>query len=222
MKNRTKENAARAAAEVNPGFKKHPRVNLFQSLFIFCVLFSLLLFSAALNAQDLPDEIRGYKVSDARITVKPKSEKTGAKDKSEVYVNTSDPELINISLTGLTFEITAEIDPLEQSGTVHFLTFKDFRVNGMSVDLEEYQNSFDFKKNKPIVLPKPVRVFVNSAQSLLGAASEIGRSQEEWTVTGRMFVFGKFKKFGLNFKRVVPVDINIKIKNPIKKPTGVF
>ena len=190
------------------------RVNLFQSA-IIRVLFPLL-FSAILNAQDFPKEIRGYKVSNAKVTVKLKSEKTRTKDKSEVFVNVGDPEMSNVSLTGVTFEIPAEIDPLQQSGTVDFLTFKDFRVNDMPVDIEEFQNSFSFKKNQIIVLPKPIRVFVNSGQSLLGAISNLGNSKEEWTVTGRIFVFGKFKKFGMNFKRVVPVDVNIKIKNPVK------
>jgi hypothetical protein len=51
---------------------------------------------------------------------------------------------------------------------------------------------------------------------LRGAVRELKDSKEEWSVTGRVFVFGKFKKFGFNFKRVVPVEINIKIKNPLR------
>lgn len=186
-----------------------------------CVVF-LFLFSAAVQAQDLPDEIRGYKVSSAKVAVKLKGEKTQTKDKSEVYVNVADPQMTSVSPMGVTFEISADIEPLEQSGKVDFLTFKDFRVNGMAVDLEEYQNPFELKKNQIIILPKPIKVFVNSGQSLLGAISEIGASKEEWTVTGRIFVFGKFKKFGMNFKRVVPVDVNIRIKNPVKNSNGIF
>ena len=177
----------------------------------------LFLFSATLDAQDFPDEIRGYKVSKADVTVKNKNETNATNDKSEVMVKVSDPEMASISPTGITFEISAEIDALEQSGRVDFLTFKDFRVNNRAVDIEEYRNSFEFKKKERIILPEPVKVFLNSAQGLLGAASEITNSKEEWTVTGRIFVFGKFKKWGMKFKRVVPVDVNIKIKNPVKK-----
>ena len=40
-------------------------------------------------------------------------------------------------------------------------------------------------------------------------------SQAEWTVSGRVFVFGRFRRFGIYHKRVVPVDFQIKIKNPL-------
>lgn len=197
------------------------RGSLFQfslTLAVFLVLFS----ASFLQAQNLPDEIRGYKVSKADITVKNKNDRTDAKNKSEAFVNVGEPELTAVSLTGAAFEISAEVDALEQSGTVDFLTFKDFRVNGRAVDIEEYPNSFDIKKNQLIVLPKPIKVFVNSAQGLLGAVSEIADSKEEWTVTGRVFIFGKFKKWGMKFKRVVPVDVNIRIKNPVKNSADIL
>lgn len=170
----------------------------------------------------MPDEIRGYKVYKAKIAVKnqrdknSKSAKGITKDSSEAFVKVGEPEVSDVSLTGVTLEISAEIDALEQSGTVDFLTFKDVRVNGLAVKAEEYRESFEFKKNQTVVLPKPIKIFVGTGQTLRGALNEMRDSKEEWTVTGTVFVFGRFKKSFLKFKRVVPIEINIKIKNPLR------
>lgn len=188
--------------------------NLFLSLFI-CGLF----FSFA-TAQDFPAEIRGYKVYKAKVSVKNQTSKTvkaEAKDESEAFIKVGEPELIDVSLTGVTLELSAEIVTPAQSGTVDFLTFKDFRVNGLKVEVEEYKESFVFKKNQPIVLPKPVKIFIGTGQTLRGALMEFKDSKDEWAVTGTVFVFGRFKKSFLKFKRVVPVEVNLKIKNPLKE-----
>lgn len=169
----------------------------------------------------MPNEIRGYKVYNAKISVKnqsdrnSKSSKGVTKDSSEAFVKVGEPEVVDVSLTGVTLELSVEIDALEQSGTVDFLTFKDFRVNGLAVNVEEYRESFVFKKNQIITLPKPIKLFIGTGQTLRGAVNEMRDSKEEWAVTGTVFVFGRFKKSFLKFKRVVPVEVNIKIKNPI-------
>lgn len=192
-----------------------------QRLFVACVGVLLLAFSAFAQKEDLPKEIRGYKVYKAKISVKNQSEKTGnaksAGDDSEAFVKVGEPRLTAASLTGITFEFPAEIDSLEQSGKVDFLTFYDFRVNDLAVEVEEYRESFTFKKGEKIVLPQPVKVFVGAAQTLRGALSETNDSKPQWTVTGRIFVFGRFKKAGFKFKRVVPIEINLQIENPLPK-----
>ncbi len=160
------------------------------SAFVCCFFFLSLSFA---NAQDYPKEIRGYKVQRIKISVKNQADKTGAKDKSEAFVKVGEPVLTNVSLTGITFELSAEIDSLQQSGTVDFLAFHDFRVNGLAVDLEEYKDSFEFRKNQNVILPKPIKIRLSTAQTLRGALSEIKESRDEWTVTGRVFVFGQFK-----------------------------
>jgi len=181
-----------------------------------CLLVFIGVSVAFTTAQDLPKEIRGYKVHRAKISVVSQTDKTEIKNKSEVAVKIGEPELIDVSLTGITFEISAEINSLEQSGTIDFLTFHDFRVNNLKVDVEEYRESFEFKKNQPIDLPRPIKIFLGTGQTLRGALKETKESKAEWTVTGRIFVFGQFKKSFLKFKRVIPVEINLKIKNPIK------
>jgi hypothetical protein len=197
--------------------------SLFLKISVSLCLCGLFAFSAI--AQDLPDKIRGYKVYDAKISVKTESDKTETKGASEAFVKIGEPEIAEISLTGVTLEISAEVSGLEQSGRVDFLTFHDFRVNDLPVKVEEYKESFSFNKNQTVILPKPARIFLETSQVLRGALKERKESNEEWRVTGRVFVFGKFKKFGFSFRRVVPVEINIKIKNPLhqhdslKKPS---
>lgn len=197
---------------------KSKNIGQFKKVYLSLATLALLLFAGLLQAQqDLPDEIRGYKVAKADIKIKGANEKRDEKDKSEAYVKVNDPQLVNTSLSGVTFEIMPELDSLEQSGKVDFLTFQDFKVNGMPVEIKEYTEPFEFKKNDVIKLPKPITVFISSSQTLQGAVGELRNRKEEWDVTGRVFVFGKFKKWGFNFKRVVPVDVNIKIKNPVQK-----
>ena len=188
-------------------------------LALICGLFLLSSFSAA---QNLPNEIRGYKVYKAKILIKNKTGKSAenseseSKGETEAFININKPEIIDVSLTGVTFELAAKINAFEQSGTVDFLTFKDFRVNDLAVSVEEYKESFKFQKNQPVALPKPIKIFVGAGQTLRGVLSEFRDSQEEWKITGTVFVFGRFKKSFLTFKRVVPVEINLKIKNPLK------
>lgn len=179
-----------------------------------CVLLFLLIVPTI--AQDYPEKIRGYKVHKTKISVKNVGEKTSDKDDSEAFVTIGEPKVTDVSITGVTLEITVEMFAVEHKGKIEFLTFKDFRVNGMSVDIAEYQNPFEFEKNKKIALPKPVTIFVRTDQSVLGVLGQVVSPKEKWDVTGTVFVFGKFKKSGFNFKRVIPVQVNIKIKNPIK------
>jgi len=68
-----------------------------------------------------------------------------------------------------------------------------------------------------VLLPEPVRVFISTPRALLGALGEWNNSKEVWPVTGRVYVFGHFKKFlGFSFKRVVPVELNATLPNPLK------
>jgi hypothetical protein len=179
------------------------------------ILFLILLFGLAAFAQELPKEIRGYKVHKTGISVKTSSNKTPARSGPEALVKIGDPAVTDLSFTGLTFEIPAEITSFDQSGRVDFLTFHDFKVNGLAVDVEEYRSAFSFKKNELVVLPEPARIFLGTGQIVKAAWKEIAETKKEWTITGRVFVFGKFRKLGFSFKRVIPVDINLTIKNPL-------
>ena len=199
--------------------EKAQSTGIFSTSILFAIVF---ICTISAFAQNLPKEIRGYKVQKAKISVVNRNaetgnSKSGKSDASEAYVKVSAPELADVSLTGITLELLAEIEASEQSGKVDFLTFHDFRVNDLAVEVEEYKESFEFKKKQKTVLPKPIKIFVGTGQTLRGALAEFNDSKTEWTITGRIFVFGHFKKAGFSFKRVVPVEINLKIENPLRE-----
>lgn len=186
------------------------------SAFAILPCFIFLFLTSSVNSQKLPDKIRGYKVYKTEISVT--DETAGNSDKKDlgVDVDFEEPELAEVSLLGITLSLESRITVFGQSGTIDFISFKDFKVNDINVEIEEYKTSFDFKKGKPVKLEKPVEIFINTKQMLRGAVEEYKDSKNVWLVTGRVFVFGHFKKFGFKFKRVIPVDVNLTIKNPLK------
>jgi hypothetical protein len=127
-----------------------------------------------------------------------------------------EPELADVGLEGVTLFIPGSLVVDGKDGTVDFFTFRDFKVNGIPVEIREYTAGFRFRSGEDIDLPEPVEITVSIPSTLRSAANEIAGSREEWEVTGRVFVFGKFRKFGFRFKRVVPVDVHFRIPNPLK------
>jgi hypothetical protein len=182
--------------------------------YLAAIFFLLAFFPVFAQKGELPSEIRGYKVYRDTVTVS-----TDANSKTtdlDAFIKIGDPTLVDASVSGVTFELSGELRSLVQSGKVDFLTFKDFRVNGLEVEVEEYAHPFVFRKDKSILLPKPARIFLPANSILHAAWKEIRESKFEWNITGRVFVFGRFRRFGFHHKRVVPVDIDVKIKNPIQ------
>lgn len=171
---------------------------------------------APLAAQTLPSSIRGYKVHRKPIMVSSTSSDRSRSGEEQAVVTIGDPKLVDVGLTGINLELNAEIRALEQSGTVEFLTFHDFRVNEIPVEIDEYTASFKFRKNEAIVLPEPATIFLPTGRLIEAAYRELRDSKERWTVRGRVFVFGKFRRFGFHHKRVVPIDIDIEIANPLR------
>ncbi len=130
-----------------------------------------------------------------------------------------DPKITGVSLIGATLEIGAEITGLKQSGNVDFITCNDLRVNGAAIETEEYNHPFAFIEGQTITLPTPAKITINTANIAKAAYKESVGSKNDWTVTGTVFVFGKFKKFGFSFKRVIPVKIDLTINNPLNSLT---
>lgn len=175
----------------------------------------ILAFVHFCGAQELPAKIRGYKVHNADISVRSSEDKKPNNAEREAVITLGTSKVVDYGLTGITLAASAEIAAVDQSGKVHFLTFRDFRINGIAVDIEEYKHEFEFKKGASITLPKPARVFVGTLNLARAARNELLDPKRKWTVTGKVFVFGKFKKFGMNFKRVVPITIDLTIANPL-------
>ncbi len=182
----------------------------FIALIFLCLAFGL---SAA--GQDWPDKINGYKLHKADVLVT-NSSLTAADNRGDASVSVDLPKVVDIGLGGISFEIMAEFVSRKESGKIEFVTFKDVRVNGLSLDVEDYRHSFEFKKENPVTIPMPAKVSVKTLSIPRAAVNELVNSPNELAVTGTAFVFGKFKKFGFTFKRVIPVKIDLKFKNPLR------
>lgn len=171
--------------------------------------------------RDYPKEIRGYKVEHAKVEIRKQSsgkDKSSSADESnDDLIRLGEPRVMRVTPLGITLEVQITVAAVKQGGRVDFLTFEDMTVNGTPVTVNEYHHSFELPSSAPLTLPEPVTIYINTPRALLGAIAEWAQPKEVWPVTGRVYVFGRFKKFLFNFKRVVPVELNLSFKNPLKK-----
>lgn len=188
-----------------------------------------------------PREIRGYQVERAAVEMKKPGTKTnlpaGEKSQSNNQDNSSAPrqtteessansdvdqlitfgrpQLASVTPLGITLKVPIVVAPVKQRGHVDFLLFEDMTVNGHSVEIDEYHRAFDLPTKKALTLHEPLRFYIYLPVAALAAMDEWSNSKETWPVTGRVYVFGKFKKFLFNFKRCVPVELDLSMRNPL-------
>ncbi len=194
------------------------------------LLATMLIWSAVLCLSTLaqnpsyPKKIRGYKVARAAVSKinkqQKKSEDTSAdqrESETDALIRFGDAQLARVTPLGITLEIPIVIAPVQQKGHVDFLVFDDMVVNDVPIQMEEYRSSFDLPNKERLTLPEPLRLYIYLPSAVLAAIDEWSNSKERWLVTGRVYVFGTFKKSGFSFKRCVPVELNITIRNPLRK-----
>lgn len=180
-----------------------------------CVAGLTLFAPAHIFSQDLPAKVRGYKVYDARVSVTRSGDSTRVSDAADAVASLGAPRFTIAGLFDVAIEISAEITARGQSGQVEFMTFRDFRADGIAFEITEYRSPFKFEKGVAVSLPSPVHGAINLANIGKAAYMELTGSRKQWRVTGTVFVYGKFRKFGFSFKRVVPVRIDLLINNPL-------
>ena len=193
------------------------------------IALALLSASAAMRSQSATyqKEIRGYKIERAAVEMKgsntdksrdPASMSGSQQTSDDVdqLITFSTPELARVTPLGITFDVPVVVAPVKQSGRVHFLLFEDMTVNGHSVEINEYTHTFDLPNTQPLTLRDPLRFYIYLPIAALAAADEWGNSKETWPVTGRVYVCGKFKKSIFSFKRCVPVELNLTMRNPLR------
>lgn len=168
------------------------------------------------RAQALPDNIRGYKVENVPLkTSNTIPEGSKFSDEFDLYIQLTKPKISMRGLLSASIDVGAEMVSTKQSGEIDFVSFHDVRVNGIAMEIDEYAVPMAFKKGIRSPLSKPVTAKLNLVGAAKGAFKELTDSREQWRVTGTAFVFGKFKKMGFNFKRVVPIKIDMLVKNPL-------
>jgi hypothetical protein len=186
--------------------------------------------SSGVHAQTrtYPDKIRGYKVERTVVEVKRpgsnaannkgKDPQSGEDDSTvDQLISLGQPSLAHVTPLGITFEVPMVIAPVTQSGKVDFLVFEDIEINGHSVNIADYEHSFSLPNNKPLTLNHPLSIYIYLPSALLAALGEWTDSQDTWPVKGRVYVFGKFKKSLFSFKRCVPVELDLTMRNPLTK-----
>jgi len=141
----------------------------------------------------------------------------GPESDEDALIRLGQPQLARVTPLGITFEVPIVVSPVKQSGHVDFLMFEDMVVNGSSVEINEYRRAFDLPNKSLLTLREPLRVYIYLPSALLAALGDWSDSKDTWPVTGRVYVFGKFKKFGLSFKRCIPVELNVTMRNPLKE-----
>ena len=166
-----------------------------------------------------PKEIRGYKVELANVEIK--KQKAKGKDSTagvdeEKLIQLGEPRVTSLTPLGITLEVPVTVAAIKQGGRVDFLTFEDMTVNGTPVTLNEYHHSFELPTRDPLTLPEPVTIYISTPRALFGALGEWSQPKDLWPVTGRVYVFGRFKKLFFTFKRVVPVELALSFRNPLR------
>jgi len=214
-----------------------PWARLFPTLGLF-FLINALATSALPQTRTYPKEIRGYKVERTVVEVrKPETKNSGndqrPRDNSssdrqnntesnadsdvDALIKLGPPQLARVTPLGITFEVPIVVSPVKQSGHVDFLVFEDMVVNGTSIDIGEYHHEFDLPNKQPLTLREPLKFYIYLPSALLAALGDWSDSKETWPVTGRVYVFGKFKKSLFSFKRVIPVELNLTMRNPLRE-----
>ena len=195
--------------------------------------------TAFAQTRPYPNEIRGYKVERAAVelkstvnkkepkNVKPQSDNqdpsnpnqspspTGSDGNVDQLITFGRPELGRVTPLGITLDIPIVVAPIKQSGHVDFLLFEDMTVNNHSIEIDEYHRAFELPNKRMLTLREPLRFFISTPVAALAAVDEWSNSKETWPVTGRVYVCGKFKKFLFSFKRCVPVELALAMKNPL-------
>jgi hypothetical protein len=170
-----------------------------------------------LHAQSMtyPKEIRGYKLERAAVELKETKQKNDQQNTAPQLIQFGSPRVAGVTPLGITLEISVVVSPVKQKGRVDFLVFEKMKVNGTSVEIDEYHRAFDLPNKKPLTLKEPLRFYVYLPNAILGAIDGLNSSAKQWPITGVVYVFGRFNKSIFRFKRVIPVEINLTTPNPL-------
>lgn len=175
------------------------------------------------SRRDYPKEIRGYKVELAKVEIKKQAARendsakaAGEAEEEDTLIQLGEPKVTSLSPLGIGLEVPVRVAAVKQGGRVDFLTFEEMTVNGTPVTVNEYPHSFDLPTREAVTLAKPISIYISTPRVLMGALGEWNQPKDVWPVTGRVYVFGRFKKFLFKFKRVVPIELNLSFKNPLR------
>ena len=172
-----------------------------------------------------PKEIRGYKVELAVVELavverqepsSRKPERNVGTTKDPAFLDFGTPELAEVTPLGVRFKIPLLISPVKQKGRAEFLVFENMVINGTKVEIDDYLHEFELPNKELLTLLDPLEIYTYLPSAVLAAIDDWRNSKEEWELTGRVYVFGKFKKGIFSAKRCVPIELNLMISNPLR------
>jgi hypothetical protein len=188
---------------------RHCRV---KSALLFLLVSSAFGHAQTKSTSPYPKEIRGYKVE--RAIIEPKKSDDIADTE---LIKFGEAELARVTPLGISMQIPIVVAPVTQKGHVSFLLFEDMIFNGTPVEIDEYHRAFDLPNRNSLQLREPLRFYIYLPRAVLAGIDEWINSKERWPVTGRIYVCGKFRKGLFSFKRCVPVELDLTMRNPLKR-----
>ena len=180
--------------------------------FMNCGILCALLVSGC-QAQEFPSKILGYKVQKASALVT--TEDLDPTSNADIQIGLREMSVSHVGMLGATVNINADMLSKIASGKVDRLMFRDLTVNGVAIDVDDVTDEFSFQNEKTYRLEKSLHAHLSPANAIKAGFSQITDGSDQWSVAGTMFVFCKVKKFGFTFKRVVPIKLDFRVKNPL-------
>ena len=179
----------------------------------------LLCACSTVLSQKLPGSIRGYKVHTAKIFVAT-SEASLPRDHSkyDAVILMGEAKLQSLGFSGVQLRAPLEIRSSKVTGEIEFISFNDFTIDGSSISVTEIREGLKLPKKASYPIRKVSTVGVSGPGILKAGLRTATGAAKNMTIRGTVFVFGRFDKLGMKFKRVIPVKINASIPNPLVKP----
>ncbi len=170
--------------------------------------------------EEIPAELRG-----AKIYRLPDDMQPGEQAENPVLYREMAYE--DIDLERLVLALSLSVRPVNRSATIRRIHFRDFKVNGMPVHIEPYEEEFKVSKKDVVDLPAPLKCSIVFAdlESVRPLQEIVNR--DSLRITGQTFIEVKLnvlQKVALRARRLVlpvPVDEEIPLEmfsgNPLLK-----
>ncbi|MBI4469258.1 MAG: hypothetical protein HY650_08065 [Acidobacteria bacterium] len=207
----------------------------------FAALFTVLFLStgAAASLGSTAPELHPWEVQDSNPSGARKSEagKWPTKiDGYQVYRPDKDEagviefyDLIDITgvtprqLTtdSLTVGLRIVLHPVEISGEIEVLRFEDMKLNGVPFQIAEVRSTFPLPAKEPKPLPEDLALTVRFSEVGPALLRNLLEPDKDLMIEGNALIFGRFRKFGIPFKRVVPVELKTRRPSPLAGMPGL-
>jgi len=104
------------------------------------------------------------------------------------------------------------VDTVPIQGKVHKIKFENLKLNEVSFTIPQV-DSFEIPKNPPYEIEDPMIVKAAYGDIALGMLREMLEPNYTFMVSGRIYVYGKFKINKKMKKAVIPVDLQVELSS---------